>query len=191
MHRASKLRPTVLAAVLLCTGAAACETEAVGGGPDQSNPGTFAATVDGLPWQRNANVGLGSAVAVLSPSLRQARIVAGEIATDGSRARIIGLRLNDFTGPGTYALGLAGIGSAELTGPSYAFLDVVLPSGQTLASYETGTGANVGTVTVTEWDAAARRIAGTFAFTAQAGTADSVVRVTAGQFAGQTVVSAQ
>jgi hypothetical protein len=178
----------VLAAVLLCTGVAACETEAVGG-PTSTLPTSFTATVDGAPWTANANVGLGTAIGQVSASGQEVLVLGADIS-NATQARQITLRLNAFNGVGTYALGTGATGAAERTGPSYAFLTLFVPTQQRpVAEYETATGANAGTATVTSWDAATRRIAGTFSFTGQASTPDSLVRITAGQFEGRLSVA--
>jgi hypothetical protein len=175
----------VLATVLLTVGVAACETEAVGG-PDEVAPGSLTATINGTPWRANAPVGYGSDVGQTSPTGAQVLVVGGEVSNTGGPARLILLRLNDFTGPGTYALGTRA--ANQLTGPSFAVLQLSVGP-QPIAAYETVSGPTAGTVTVTTWDAQTRRIAGTFAFSARASTPDSVVSIADGQFEGRLGVS--
>jgi len=187
MRPASSLRPAVLAAVLLGVGVTACETEAVGG-PEPTVPGSLSATINDAPWRANAPVGYGNDVGQVSPTGREVLVVGGELSITGASARIIVLRLNNFSGLGTYTLGTRAVDPR--TGPSFAVLQ--LNQGPNpIAAYETVTGPAAGTVTVTAWDPQTRRIGGTFGFTARASTPDSLVSIADGQFEGRLGVSQQ
>jgi hypothetical protein len=150
MRPASSLRPAVLAAVLLGVGVTACETEGVGG-PEPTVPGSLSATINDAPWRANAPVGYGNDVGQISPTGREVLVVGGELSTIGASARIIALRLNNFSGLGTYTLGTRA--ADPRTGPSFAVLQ--LSRGRKpIAAYETVSGPAAGTVTVTTWDPA-------------------------------------
>lgn len=182
--RRSPLRVTALAVLTLGV-AAACETEGTTSPLAATN--RMEATVDGVAWTANLDVGLGRSIGVFAGGAQQqVELRAGNTSSTptGNLGRVLLLRIQNFQGPGTYVFGTPDAGPTA--GPSFAVLLLYVPTRQApIAEYATVTApAGSGTVVVTAWDSTTRRIAGTFAFRGVAGTPDSVTVVSGGSFDG-------
>ena len=140
------------------------------------------ASVNGSPWEANYEVPL--VIGDVYPARDRAEVVGLEISPSFA-GRQVTLTIEDFDGPGTYALGARSTGGSwgwYVTSPDVRAEGAVRMT--TDRHYETG--ASGGTVIVTSYDASTGRIAGTFSFTAaNVDDANDVVTVANGSFKGR------
>ncbi|HEV7991239.1 MAG TPA: DUF6252 family protein [Gemmatimonadaceae bacterium] len=172
----------VAAALALIT-ALGCASDTPTSTVTTRNPAQASATIDGTPWAANFQINL--AVADWYPADQRMEINALELHPDSS-GRQLSIVLKPFTGPGTYVLGPHNATASPLASSAYFIaspnVTYKVDSSMVFASAR----QNAGTVTVTDYDASARWISGTFTLeAAQTNDQSKVIHITNGTFDGR------